>query len=113
MAHDTARSVPQPVLHATADDVALPVPRPPVPGIPAQDIVRSAPRPPVPERAPHDLARPARRPARGPRVGWIVTSVVAAGAAWAVGWVAGVTWAWREMTPRYLHRRRGAGLPGL
>lgn len=115
MAHDQARAVPQPVLHATADDVALPVPRPPVLEAPAPDIARPAPRPPVPERTPHDIATPARQAARGPHVGWLLISVVAAGAAWGIGWLAGVSWAWRELTPRFLsrpNRRRGAGLPG-
>jgi hypothetical protein len=117
MAKDIPRAVPQPVLEPAAHDIALPAPRPPLDPA-AHDIARPAPRP-LLEPAAHDIARhaprPASRPAHGARAGWILSTVVAAGAAWAVGWVAGVSWAWREMTPRYLrrtHRRRGASLPG-
>ena len=113
MAKDIPRAVPQPVLEPAAHDIALPAPRPPLDPA-AHDIARPAPRP-LLDPAAHDIARPAPRPAHGARAGWILSTVVAAGAAWAVGWVAGVSWAWREMTPRYLrrtHRRRGASLPG-
>ena len=116
MAHDNARAVPQPVLEPAAHDIAVPAPRTPVLEPAAHDIAQPAPRPPVLERAAHDIAQPGPRPAHGSSAGWIMSAVVAAAAAWAVGWVAGVSWAWREMTPRYLrrtHRRRGAGLPGV
>lgn len=98
MAHDNARAVSQPVLEPETPDFALP-----------------APRPPVLEPAGHDISQPAPRPVHGSRAGWILSTVVAAAAAWAAGWLAGVSWAWHEMTPRYLrrsHRRPGAGLPG-
>src|SRR3954470_20241237 len=101
MAKDIPRAARQPVLEPEEHDVALPAPRPPLDPA-AHDIARPAPR-------------PAPRPVHGSRAGWVLATVVAAGAAWAVGWVAGVSWAWREMTPRYLrrtHRRRGASLPG-
>jgi hypothetical protein len=109
MAHDNARAVPQPVLERAAHDIALPSPRPPVLEAAAHDIPR-----PVLEPAAHEMAEPAPPPVHESRAGWIVLAAVAAAAAWAVGWVAGVSWAWRAMTPRYLrqtHRRRGAGLP--
>jgi hypothetical protein len=111
MAPDNARAVPQPVLDPAAQDIALPTPRPPVLERAAPDVAR-----PVLEPAAQDIARPAPAPVHGPRAGWILSSVVAAAAAWAVGWVAGVSWAWREMTPGYwgrTHRRRGASLPGV
>ena len=110
MAHDDARAVPQPVLEPTAQDLALPRPRPPVLERAVPDIAR-----PVLEPSAQDIPRPAPGPVHGLRAGWIVSTVVAAAAAWAVGWVAGVSWAWREMTPGYWsrhHRRRGASLPG-
>jgi hypothetical protein len=113
VATNTPRAVPQPVLDPAEQDLALPAPRPPLDPA-AHDIARPAPRLPQ-EPAAHDIPRHAPRPG-GSRAGWIVSTVVAAGAAWAVGWVAGVSWAWREMTPRYLrraHRRRGAALPGM
>jgi hypothetical protein len=109
MARDNTRAVPQPVLERAAHDIALPSPRPPVLEPAAHDIPG-----PVLEPAALDMAQPAPRPVHGPRAGWILSAAVAAAAAWAVGWVAGVSWAWRAMTPRYLgrtHRRRGAGLP--
>ena len=109
MARDNARAVPQPVLERAADDIALPAPRPPVLDRAAHDIP-----PPALEPAALEMAQPAPRPVHEPRAGWILSAVVAAAAAWAVGWVAGVSWAWRAMTPRYLrrtHRWRGAGLP--
>ena len=107
MAHDNARAVPQPVLEREAHDIALPAPRTPVLEGTAHDIPR-----PVLEPAALEMAQPAPRLEHGPGAGWILSAVVAAAAAWAVGWVAGVSWAWRAMTPRYLrqtHRRRVAG----
>src|SRR5215218_6754125 len=101
MAHDNARAVPQPVLEPAAHDIGLPAPRPPVLDTAAHDIALSAPRPPVLEPAAHEVAQPAPLPVHGLRAGWILSTVVAAAAAWAVGWVAGVSWAWREMTPRF------------
>lgn len=105
MAHDTTRAVPQPVRERTAREAALPAPRRPVHETPAARDVA----PPVLEPA-----APAPRPEHGPgAAGWIVTAVAAAAAAWVVGWITGVTWAWRAMTPRYLrrsHRRRGRSL---
>jgi hypothetical protein len=47
----------------------------------------------------HPLRTTSARPAPRPRAGWIVGTIVAAAAAWAVGWLAGVSWAWRETTP--------------
>src|SRR5215213_4785488 len=112
MVHDNARAVPQPVLERAAHDIALPAPRPPVLDTAAHDIAQ-----PVLEPAALEMAQPAPRlvhgPGAGAGAGWILSAVVAAAAAWAVGWVAGVSWAWRAMTPRYLrrtHRRSGAGL---
>src|SRR5919107_688478 len=95
MARDDARAVPQPVLERAAHDIALP-----------------APRAPVLERPSHEKAPPAPRPVHDRRAGWILSAVVVA-AAWTVGWVGGVSWAWHAMTPRYLPRarRRVAGLP--
>lgn len=64
---------------------------------------------PVLEPLPHDIARTAH----GSRAGWILLTAAVAGAAWSAGWVAGVTWAWRAMTPRYLrrtHQRPGAAI---
>src|SRR4051812_22090333 len=133
MAKDIPGAVPQPVLEPAAHDIALPAPRPPLDPA-AHDIALPAPRPPL-DPAAHVIALPAPRPPLDPaahatarhaprpaprtvdgfRAGWILSTVVVAGTAWAVGWVAGVSWAWREMTPRYLrrtHRRRGASLPG-
>jgi hypothetical protein len=111
MAHDSARAVPQPVRETAGPDIArLPTPRPPVLEPAAPVIAQPAARP-SSEPAAHDVTAPGH----GSPAGWIVLTVVAAAAAYAVGWVAGVSWAWREMTPRYLsrtHRRRGAGLPG-
>ena len=106
MARDNTRAVPQPVLERAAHDIALPSP-----------AIRI-------EAAAHDIPRPvpsggaregrARTTARARAWRWLdLLATVAAAAAWAVGWVAGVSWAWRAMTPRYLrrtHRRRGAGL---
>lgn len=115
MAHDNARGVPQPVLEREAHDVALPTPRPPVLETVAHDLARPAVRPAVLETPARETARTAARPVHGSRVGWIVLAGVATAAAWAAGWVAGVSWAWRAMTPRYLrrsHRLQGAGLPG-
>jgi hypothetical protein len=107
MARDNARAVPQPVPERAAHDIALPAPRPPVLERATHDIPRPALEPAAPE-----MAQPAPRPVHESRAGWILSSVVAAAAVWAVGWVAGVSWAWRAMTPRYLpHRRRVAGLP--
>jgi hypothetical protein len=109
MASDNARAVPRPVLERAPHDIALPTPRPPVLERAAHDIPR-----PVLEPAAPEMAQPAPRPVHEPRAGWILSAVAAAAAAWAVGWVAGVSWAWRAMTPRYLrrtHRRRVAGLP--
>ena len=109
MAHDNARAVPQPVLDRAAHGIALPAPRPPVREPTAHDIDR-----PVLEPAAVEMAQPAPRLVHGPGAGWILSAVIAAAAAWTVGWVAGVSWAWRAMTPRYLrrtHRWRGAGLP--
>lgn len=108
MAHDDARTVPQPVTESATQDIALPAPRTPEPESAGHDVARPAPRP-VREAPAHDTARPVH----GSRAGWIVSIVVAAAASWAVGWVAGVSWAWREMTPGFLsrtHRKRGAGL---
>jgi hypothetical protein len=68
---------------------------------------------PVLEPAAHDIARPGPRPVDGSRAGWILLTTAAAAAAWGAGWVAGVSWAWRAMTPRYLrwtHQRQGAAL---
>src|SRR5215211_3303062 len=115
MAHDNARAVPQPVLERAAHDAALPAPRPPVLDTAAHDSARPVLEPAAPEmtqRAPQ-LVHGA---GAGPGAGWILSAVIAAAAAWTVGWVAGVSWAWRAMTPRYLrltHRRRGAGLPAV
>jgi hypothetical protein len=64
---------------------------------------------PVYEPAAHDISRPAH----GSRAGWILLTTAVAGAAWSAGWVAGVSWAWRAMTPRYLrrtHQRPGAAI---
>jgi hypothetical protein len=104
MAPDRTRAETQPVLQAPAADLVLPVPRAPVLEGPEDGI---PPRPPVPSApglAPGGIARQASRPARESRAGWIVTSVVAAAAAWTVGWVSGALWAWRQMTPKYLSR---------
>lgn len=104
MAHDIARAVPQPAIEPATNDIALPRPRPALDSA-ISDVARPAPEP-----ATQDIARPERRS----RAGGVILAVIAAGAAWAAGWLAGVSWAWREMTPRYLsrhHRRRGAGLP--
>jgi hypothetical protein len=96
-----------PVLERAAHDIALPAPRPPVLEPGAHDIPRS-----VLEPAALEKAQPEQRPVRQPRAGWILSTVVAAAAAWAVGWIAGVSWAWHAMTPRYLpHRRLVGGLP--
>jgi hypothetical protein len=107
MAPDDARAVPQPVLDRGAHDIALPAPRPPV----LERAGQAAPRP-DPEPVAPETARPAPRPVHESHAGWIVPAVAAVAAAWAVGWIAGVSWAWRAMTPRYLsHRRRVSGLP--
>ena len=109
MAHDNARALPRTVLERGAQDIALPTPRPPVREPAAHDLA-----PPVLEPAALEKTHAAPRSSDGSRAGWILSAIAAAGAAWAVGWVAGVSWAWRAMTPRYLrrtHRRRGAGLP--
>src|SRR4051794_21606265 len=110
MAQHISRAVPQPTTEPAAHDIALPTPRQSL-----EPSTYDAARP-APEPGAHDIARPASPPSQGSRVGWIVSAVVAAAAAWAVGWVAGVSWAWRATAPRYLrraHRRRGAGLPGI
>lgn len=123
MAHDNAGAAPQPVLEPAARGIALPVPRPPVLEPPARDTASPAPRPPVLEPATQDIARgapqpearPVPRPVHTPRAGWTLLIVVAAAAAWVAGWLAGVSWAWRAMTPRYMlrtHRRTGADLVG-
>ena len=107
MAHDISRAVPQPTTEPAAQDVSLPTPRQSLEPS-THDIAQFAP-------TGHDAPRAVPRPAQGSRAGWVVTVVAAAGAAWAIGWVAGVSWAWREMTPNYLrhHRRRRAGLSGI
>ena len=51
------------------------------------------------EPAAPGMAEPAPPPVHESRAGWIVLAAVAAAAAWAVGWVAGVSQAWRAMTP--------------
>ena len=114
MAKVIPHTVPQPVPESAAYDNALPAPRPPLDPA-AHDITR--PVPPL-DPAAHDDARPAPRPqldpaayditqpGHGSRAGWILSTVVVAGAAWAVGWVAGVSWAWRATTPYYLRRHR-------
>jgi hypothetical protein len=110
MAPDDTRALPQEAPGTAVRDLAVPAPRRPVLE-PAADAV-PAPRPPAREPTTHDV----RRPAGGSRAGWVLVTVVAAGAAWATGWVAGVTWAWHAMTPRYVsrtHPRRPAGLPGV
>src|SRR4051812_23184407 len=109
MAHDTSRAVPQPTTQPATPDVGLPAPRQSLEPS-THDTAR-----PAPERAALDIPRPTSPPAQGSRAGLIVSIVAAAGAAWAVGWVAGVSWAWREMTPHSLrhHRRRRAGLSGI
>ena len=110
MVHDITRAVPQPVVDPAAHDIAVPVPRAPLDPT-AHEIAGAAP-----PRGPDPAAQHIARPAHPSRAGWLLSTVVAAAAAWALGWVAGVSWAWREMTPRYLsrtHRRRGAGLPGV
>ena len=102
MPRDSARAVPQPVLEPAADDIALPSPRPPV----LESAAHDSPRPGL-ATAPHPMAaQPAPRPVQESRAGWIVTTAFAAAVAWVVGWVAGVSWAWRAMTPRYLRRTR-------
>jgi hypothetical protein len=55
------------------------------------DFSRHAPRA-------HDIARPAPRRGLGPRGGWMLSTVVAVVAAWALGWVTGVSRAWRQIT---------------
>ena len=98
MAHDSARAVSQSVIEPVGRDFArVPAPRPPVPEPTEDGIAPPAPRP-VFEPAAHDSPRPVHRP----RVGGILIAGVAAAAAWGVGWLAGVTWAWRKVTPRYL-----------
>ena len=107
MAADDARAVPQPVLDRAKDDIALPAPRPPVLERAGHTVARPEPAP-----VARETPQPSPRPVHESRAGWIVPVVAAAAAAWAVGWIAGVSWAWRAMTPRYLsHRRRVAGLP--
>jgi len=113
MAMDLPRAVPQPVLEPAAQDVAVPAPRPPLDPA-ARDIPRPGPRPPL-DPVVHDIPRPASRPVQGSRAGWILSTVVAVGAAWVVGWLAGVAWAWRQMAPWPLSRTPGrsrASLPG-
>jgi hypothetical protein len=115
MTQGHAQAAPQPVVEPSAQDIVLPTPRPPVLEPAAQDIARPAPRTPDREAAAQDIARPAPRPAHRSRAGWILATVVAAAAAWAAGWVTGVFWAWRAMSPWYLRRTRrrpGAGRPG-
>ena len=109
MAQDVARGVPQPVVEPAGQEGArLPEPRSPVHETATYDTPRPTPRP-VARPAAHDSTRHQQ----GSRAGWIVLALVSAGTAWVCGWVAGVSWAWRAMTPRYLrrsHRRRGASL---
>ena len=109
MAHDATQAVPQPVRERTAHDTALPAPRRPALETAARGIA-----PPGNEPAARGMTRPAPRPEHGPGAGgWILMAVISAAAAWVVGWIAGVSWAWRAMTPRYLrrtHRRRGRSL---
>ena len=69
----------------------------------AQDITQAEPRP-VHEPAAHVAAPPGQHPGHPARAGWLLPAGVAAVAAFAVGWVSGVRWAWREMGPR--HRGR-------
>jgi hypothetical protein len=97
MAHDIARAVPEPALEPAAPGVTLPAPREAL----DPDLAR-----PAREREPKDVARPGPRSAHGSRAGWIVLTLAATAAAWGVGWLTGVSWAWRGMTPRYLRRRR-------
>src|SRR4051794_5777306 len=115
MAHDDARAVPQPVVEPAAHDTVLPVPRSPVRESGVHDVARPVRRSPVPEPAVDDAARPASRPVHGIRIGWILTSVVAAAVAWAVGWITGASWAWRELRFGYWGRnhRRRAGRPRI
>ena len=111
MASDISRAVPQPTTEPATRDAGLPTPRQSLEAS-THDIAQPAASP---EPAAHDIPRPTPPHAQSSRAGWIVSIVAAAGAAWAVGWVAGVSWAWRATAPRYLrrtHRRRGAGLPG-
>lgn len=107
-ASSAARHSGGPGLERVAHDIGLPAPRPPV----LDGGVHDIPRPEL-EPAALDMAQAAPRPVHESRAGWIVSAVAAAAAAWAVGWIAGVSWAWRAMTPRYLprRRRRVAGLP--
>lgn len=104
MAHE-APAVPQPAVEPAAKDVSLPTPRAALDSA-VDDVARPAPEP-----AAHDIAQPVR----ASHGGGILLTVIAVGAAWAAGWLAGVSWAWHEMTPWHLarhHRRRGAVLPG-
>jgi hypothetical protein len=113
MAHDTARTVAQSVREPGVQDIALPTPRKPVLEPAGLDIAR--PAAPAAEPAVHDISRPAAPPVHESRAGWVLSTVAVAAAAWTVGWVSGVSWAWRAMTPRHLrrsHRLRGGGLPG-
>ena len=50
------------------------------------------------------IAPPRQQSGHKSREGWLLPTGVAAVAAWVVGWVSGVRWAWREMGPRH-HRR--------
>jgi hypothetical protein len=88
----TAPPAPEPATH----DIALPTPRQSL-----EPSTHDGARP-AAEAAPHADAASASPPARKSSAGWIVITVVAAAAAWAAGWLAGVAWAWRDMTPRYL-----------
>lgn len=104
MAHDSARAVPLPAIEPAANDITLPTPRTAIDS-PVDDVARPAPELVAPDITP---------PVRGSHAGGVLLTVIAAAAAWAIGWLAGVSWAWHEMTPRYLsrhHRRRGASLP--
>ena len=98
MAHDIAQAVPQPTIEPATHDVSLPTPQQSVEPS-THELAQFAP-------TGHDAPRTAPAPARGSRAGWVVTVVAASGAAWAAGWLAGVAWAWREMTPHYLRRHR-------
>ena len=102
MAHDSARAVSQSVIEPVGRDFpGVPTPRSPVrePALaPAENGIAPPARRHVVEPAAHDSPRPVH----GPRVGGILIAGVAAAAAWGVGWIAGVTWAWRKMTPRYI-----------
>ncbi|NYJ08864.1 hypothetical protein [Petropleomorpha daqingensis] len=46
------------------------------------------------------------QPPHKAREGWLVPTAVAAVAAWVIGWVAGVRWAWREVGPHHKAAKR-------